>query len=270
MLTDKTINDVWDVSINADPTGAQQRFKFARAIESAAAAAATTPPLERIAALEASAEKQALLYIQLAEAMGYESGEGGIEFSPEEWAAKLVADKEALEAKLSYRVTDTPIKLSECQFLETPSAAATAAPEQQEPTPMTRAAHRATMACVECGGVLGHTRACSKFTGYGGEVAQAPNAQQAEAQEPVATINISDDDFDLGLTDDYAFGIKRLPNGEHQLFTRPQPAQLQALSATDVMSAWVATGGFVLPPEAMDFARSIQSALAAKNGAALK
>lgn len=38
-----------------------------------------------------------------------------------------------LEAKLAYRVTDTPIKLSECQFLETLSAAAPAAPEQQEP-----------------------------------------------------------------------------------------------------------------------------------------
>jgi hypothetical protein len=32
------------------------------------------------------------MYQQLAEAMGYHSGEGGMEFSPEEWAAALKAD----------------------------------------------------------------------------------------------------------------------------------------------------------------------------------
>lgn len=59
-------------------------------------------------------------------------------------------------------------------------------------------------------------------------------AQQAEAQEPVATINISDDDFGIGLTDDYAFGVKRLPNGKHLLFTRPQPAQRPPLTIAEV------------------------------------
>lgn len=42
------------------------------------------------------------------------------------------------------------------------------------------------------------------------------------ALEPVADVLISDDDFDLGLTDDYAFGKKRLPDGRHNLYALPE------------------------------------------------
>lgn len=45
-----------------------------------------------IAALKKSRDGLNDMYQQLAEAMGYHSGEGGMEFSPEEWAAALKAD----------------------------------------------------------------------------------------------------------------------------------------------------------------------------------
>ncbi len=47
-LTPEQINQAWDRSCLADPTGSNQRFVFARAIESAA----TAPLLARIAELE--------------------------------------------------------------------------------------------------------------------------------------------------------------------------------------------------------------------------
>ena len=37
--------------------------------------------------------------------------------------------------------------------------------------------------------------------------------------EPVADIKISGDDFDIGLTDAFAFGALRLPDGHHLLYT---------------------------------------------------
>jgi len=48
ILTDEQINRAWDRSCVTDPTGSNQRFVFARAIESAA----TAPLLERIAEME--------------------------------------------------------------------------------------------------------------------------------------------------------------------------------------------------------------------------
>ena len=51
-LTDEQINLAWERSCVADPTSSQQRFTFARAIESAA----TAPLLERIAELERELE----------------------------------------------------------------------------------------------------------------------------------------------------------------------------------------------------------------------
>lgn len=113
------------------------------------------------------------------------------------------------------------------------------------------------------------------------EVAQAPNAQQAEAQEPCANPLIpylesyktmarmaSEKGDDIRAYCYHCMAVD-IEQNMMRAVTRPQPAQLQALSATDVMSAWMATGGLVLPPEAMDFARSVQSALAAKNWAVL-
>ncbi len=52
-LTPEQINQAWDRSCLADPTGSNQRFVFARAIESAA----TAPLLARIAELERELEQ---------------------------------------------------------------------------------------------------------------------------------------------------------------------------------------------------------------------
>lgn len=41
---------------------------------------------------------------------------------------------------------------------------------------------------------------------------------KAAMGEPVADLTISDDDFDMGLTDDYAVGNKRLANGSYNLY----------------------------------------------------
>ena len=105
---------------------------------------------------------------------------------------------------------------------------------------------------------------------------QAPNAQQAEAQEPVLFVSpaqlAAHKDIDEG-----EFGIY-LPAGKtaagkftQPLFTRPQPAQLQRVSNEEVRDAvW----GYVedasnCPDEIINIVDSIQSALAAKNGAVL-
>jgi hypothetical protein len=52
-----------------------------------------------------------------------------------------------------------------------------------------------------------------------------PAAQPTEpVQEPVADLKISGDDFDLGLTDAFAFGRLRLADGHYMLYTSPQAA----------------------------------------------
>jgi hypothetical protein len=53
-------------------------------------------------AAPATGKVGAVLYLQLTEAMGYDSGKDGMEFSPEEWAAALLKDATA------YRATPAP------------------------------------------------------------------------------------------------------------------------------------------------------------------
>lgn len=87
-------------------------------------------------------------------------------------------------------------------------------------------------------------------------------AQQAEAQEPVAVIG---DDYQLlWIRRDWSEGLR--VGG--LLFTRPQPAQLQALSEEEVRKA-VAIEGLGFAASDIRISKAIQSALAAKNGAVL-
>lgn len=126
----------------------EQWIAAARAIESAA----TAPLLERIAELE----------VKLAQ-RGKDDELTAI--VPGSWGPlKLMMGASSWQGRVE--LSDVLANIDEF-------SAAPAAPEQQEP-----------MTCAECGGVLGHTRMCSKFPGYGGSVDQAPKAQQAEAQEP--------------------------------------------------------------------------------------
>ena len=62
-------------------------------------------------------------------------------------------------------------------------------------------------------------------------------AQPQPVQEPVADIKISGDDFDLGLTDAFAFGRLRLPDGHYQLYTSPQAQPAQPLSDEQIQEA---------------------------------
>lgn len=59
--------------------------------------ALATPPAA-IPAAPSEAQKLCDLYQRLAEAMGYDSGEDGMEFSPEEWASALLRDATAFRA----------------------------------------------------------------------------------------------------------------------------------------------------------------------------
>ena len=60
------------------------------------ALSATAPSAERES--QGAGEGQAVLYLQLTDAMGYDSGKDGIEFSPEEWAEALLKDALAYRA----------------------------------------------------------------------------------------------------------------------------------------------------------------------------
>ena len=90
------------------------------------------------------------------------------------------------------------------------------------------------------------------------------NAQQAEAQQPCATILIDVCADHCGAVEAFEF----LPKGT-PLFTRPQPAQLQALSDAKILEL---IEKYWNDPTitANVFARIVQSALAAKNGVELK
>jgi len=100
-------------------------------------------------------------------------------------------------------------------------------------------------------------------------VAQAPNAQQAEAQEPVLFVSpeqlSAHKDIDEGEFGSYLPARKTAAGKFTQpLFTRPQPAQLQALSEEDLKEIFYASGFDIR------YADYVQSALAAKNGVVLK
>ena len=96
ILTDEQINRAWDVSCVADPTGSNQRFVFARAIESAA----TAPLLERIAGLERDmAAMTAKLTVERShsaelerelEAVRKDAGWRGIETAPDTMTGTVV------------------------------------------------------------------------------------------------------------------------------------------------------------------------------------
>lgn len=241
MLTNERIDEI------AGPADYWDRRVFARAVE----AAAVSPLLERIAALEAKLA-QRVPPCRVADRGFRWDGDRQehvpklvIEFDavPHNGPAdsKGWVDRDALDALLS---------------------ATPAAPEQQEP-----------MICAECGGVLGHSRMCSKFPGYGGWVAQAPNAQQAEAQEPVE-YQFQDRNGKWYWFMDERHRLNTIADGTwpiRPLFTRPQPAQLQALSEEEIVTAWrgvkdVGDDKY----NAILLSEAVQSALAAKNGAVLK
>lgn len=54
------------------------------------------------------ADSQVMMYLALTDAMGYDSGKDGIEFSPEEWAANLLRDALAHRAALSSTPATVP------------------------------------------------------------------------------------------------------------------------------------------------------------------
>lgn len=101
---------------------------------------------------------------------------------------------------------------------------------------------------------------------------QAPNAQQAEAQEPAYWQWRRKADL-WSLSHVYSYEVFATTDDSEvrTLFTRPQPAQLQALSEEEIVTAWrgvkdVGDDKY----NAILLSEAIQSALAAKNGVVLK
>jgi hypothetical protein len=98
-------------------------------------------------------------------------------------------------------------------------------------------------------------------------VAQALNAQL----EPVAVIRTwhkqGEMDQHAELID-WFDALENSPDGEHMLFTRPQPAQLQAMAIRECAEA-TSRFAHVWSDDMLGIAEAIQSALAAKNGAVL-
>lgn len=102
-------------------------------------------------------------------------GQFSREFTEEQWISAARAIEAAATAPLLERIAELEAELA-----------------RQGAQKMASPVHRATMACVECGGVLGHARMCSKLPGYCGEADQIPDAQQAEpAMEPFLLRDLS-------------------------------------------------------------------------------
>ena len=277
------------------PPGATGPDVFCKLADAeSAAAAATAHLLAQIAKAEHAASALADQYLSLSDAMGYTSGKDGLEFSPEEYAEKLVAriaeleanahteivrlrtENAELEAKLAQRVPDERAafeKWFEPYWEGRQSdlapwagwqaraalAAAHAAPEQQEPS------HPQFIAGFKAGHAAGRIRGAAS-------VARASNAQQAEAQEPCAWLDDFGNAFPLGANKGAGSWMDAHKRNWRPLFTRPQPAQLQALSEEEVREALL---GFSEDSSTYEdnidgLAKCIQSALAAKNGMNLK
>ena len=131
-------------------------------------------------------------------------------------------------------------------------AAAPAAPEQQEPTDSMGMP-------VSCGKPL-----CSPGNHHP-LCAQASNAQQAEAQEPVYwQWRRKADAWSLKNTFNTEVIATTDDSEVRPLFTRPQPAQLRRLDEDDLKKIFHASGFDI------KYADYVQSALAAKNGVNLK
>lgn len=136
--------------------------------------------------------------------------------------------------------------------------------------------------CPDCGNWKheGHSRDCAIAAMLSAAPAapeqQAPNAQQAEAQEPACRVWNEQVGPGHGTPAFTRYEVQWIgvdPNTwSGDLFTRPQPAQLQALSEEEVIACVKRAelgNGIFWPAGTNEFVAAIQSALAAKNGVTL-
>ena len=196
--------------------------------------AATAPLLERIAELEAKLSQRV---------------PDGFELVAVKGLGPLVSALERAESK-GY----IPFAFAEewDGFDYQNVSAAPAAPEQQEPKP-----------CSLCGADEPFSGACGGGRDNPSALCyRAPNAQQAEAQEPFGFVWLEDGEWQLGT----AFNGGP-PLNAKAVFTCPQPAQLQALSEEEMDEE---RDNRSLGGDFISGAQWCQSALAAKNGVNLK
>lgn len=206
----------------------------------------------------------------------------------------------SIRLKNARALVDMGFWVEGAKILDELLSAAPAAPEQQEPTPIDMVLHcpacgmqhvdapekshyaieddeppmqwdnppHRSHLCHDCGHVWRPADvptngvAAVKTKGKADSpVSQAPNAQQAEAQEPCGHF--------MSAGNGRWVQCKAAASYTEPLFTRPQPAQLQALSEGEVREA-IANEGMMYTAPDLRVAKAIQSALAAKNWAVLK
>jgi hypothetical protein len=252
-MTDEQIASLFDPRDGAMQGLDEMARRFARRIE----AAATAPLLERIASLEKLRSEDLSHAVDMAATI--EALEAKLaQLVPDGWAMVPVNPTTGMLYAADKEFGSRGLPSIAMIAYQTMLSAAPAAPEQQGPTVLQLAA----------GAFYPQATAFA---------AQAPKAQQAEAQEPCAWVHVCRKKpvlrvltFGKDHPSMAARGYKAEP-----LFTRPQPSQLQALSEEEIDAAVAplyknSAAQRMGRIDDLSTAKVIQSALAAKNGAVLK